>query len=901
MKKLALIVLILICSYYIVSGQVLRGRIVDKSGVPVQYATVYIQELKQGTTSNAKGDYEIRLKPGVYVVVYQSLGYEPVYENIKISDESLIKNVTLPEQIYKIPEVVISPSGEDPAVSIMRKVIGLAPYYLNFIEHYKAEVYLKGNLLMKKIPKIFQKSMRMNQSEDNVSISAGKRSKQDTRTIKEGDSFMMESFNEIEFSAPDKYVQRVISFNSSFPEEGNEVSPMDFIQASFYQPVIAEMAISPLSPQAFSHYIFRYQGATLEGNYVIDKIEVIPRRKSQQLFEGTIYIIEDLWCLHSVDLSNENIAGKIRVRELYIPVKEEVWMPVSHQIDVDLQILGIRADAGYASSVKYLDVTINERLQKPLEIVSGVAARNVPDTAQTRASREIDRLLQKDELSRRDMVRLANMMEKETSKSRNDSSAKSLEIKETTQRIVEKDAGKKDSSYWAEIRPIPLSEKDIRSLAISDSIRKERAGITQQRGDSTISQGGKRSKKFGRTLNNIFLGHTWSDTSGFSFTNGGLINLRSLSFNTVDGFIYGIDFRLRKSFKNNNSIGFYPDIRYAFSRGTLLWRINANYSIAGMKPKQIYLRTGMTSKDLNQGTGINILLNSLSSLLFEKNYLKVYESNYFTLGYKTEIVNGLDLDLSTGFDDRKVLENTTSFSIIKTKNEYTSNIPDNQYLKEESYWSDYLNDQKHLEFTANISYTPFRKYHIYNGNKSPAGSDWPTFSILWKYGVNHIVSVSDEYLRFNMLKFEIYQKLETGAFSDLTWRLRTGGFIDNSEVPFFDFFHFNSQPIYLTIDNYEDAFMLPQFYSQSSPRFFGEIHLKYTTPYLLLKLLPGLSNTLIRENVSFSYLGKRYEGSYFEIGYSLSEIFLIGQAGIFLGFNDLRYNSIGIRFNLRLN
>ena len=110
---------------------------------------------------------------------------------------------------------------------------------------------------------------------------------------------------------------------------------MDYIQASFYQPILAEMAISPLSPQAFSYYNFKYIGTTFQGKYTINKIEVIPKHKSQQLFAGTIFIIEDLWCLHSVDLTNENLVGKIRVRELYIPVQEEIWMPVSHQFDIE--------------------------------------------------------------------------------------------------------------------------------------------------------------------------------------------------------------------------------------------------------------------------------------------------------------------------------------------------------------------------------------------------------------------------------------------------------------------------------------------------------------------------------------------------------------------------------------
>ena len=177
--------------------------------------------------------------------------------------------------------------------------------------------------------------------------------------MKEGDSFLMESFNEIEFTAPDKYSQKVISFNSTFPEEGNEISPMDFIQASFYQPVLADMAISPLSPNAFSHYNFKYLGTSLQGNFTINKIEVIPKRKSQQLFSGTIYIIEDLWCLHSVDLTNENLIGRVRIQQLYIPVQEQIWMPVSHKFEINISIIGFKADAGYGGSVKYIEVKPN--------------------------------------------------------------------------------------------------------------------------------------------------------------------------------------------------------------------------------------------------------------------------------------------------------------------------------------------------------------------------------------------------------------------------------------------------------------------------------------------------------------------------------------------------------------
>ena len=297
---------------------------------------------------------------------------------------------------------------------------------------------------------------------------------------------------------------------------------------------------------------------------------------------------------------------------------------------MNLKIIGIRADVGYVSSVKYLDVKPNDKLQKPQDLATGFAGRYLPDTAVTKTNREINRILQKEDLTNRDMIKLGRLMEKESKNTRSDSAAKSLEIKDNTTHIVEKDAGKKDSTYWAEIRPIPLSDIELRSIEKSDSIKYILSGIRESETD-TVSKGtGKKHGPLGKALNHLMMGHTWSDTTGFSFTNGGLIDLKNLSFNTVDGFVYGIDFRINKRLKDQKSLAFYPDVRYAFSREKIMWRVNANYSIGGMKPKQLSIRTGMTSRDIGTGGGINPLINSVTSLLMEKNYMKLYESRYLT-------------------------------------------------------------------------------------------------------------------------------------------------------------------------------------------------------------------------------------------------------------------------------
>jgi hypothetical protein len=880
-------------------SQSIRGKITDPSGTPIPYATVYISELRQGATANSKGDYEIRLKAGKYEVTYQSLGYEPVLLNITISDKTVTKDVVLPMQYYQIPEVRISASGEDPAYIIMRKVIGMAPYYLNYVKSYKAEVYLKGNLVINKIPKMLQKTMKMQDKN-------GKEIK-----IKPGDVFFMESYNEIEFTAPDKYFQRVLSINSTFPEQGNEISPMEFIEASFYEPEIADMAISPLSPAAFSHYRFKYTGMSLQGKYTINKIQVIPKRKSQQLFEGTIYIIEDLWCLHSVDLTNENLAGKIRVQQLYAPIQDDIWMPVSHKFDVNIEFMGVRADAGYGSSVKYLDVKPDPDLKRPETITTNYGGRTKlkADTVPaSKTQQQISKILEKDDLSNRDMVKLSKLMDKQAKKLQEDTTKNKLEVSDHTIHKIEKDAIKKDSAYWAEIRPIPLSELEKKSIRVSDSLKsggKLQPGDRIQAKNDTTAAGTqvkakKQQSKFVNVLKYAAFGHTWADTTRKTFRFGGLLDLKNFGFNTVDGFIYGIDFNFSKYWKER-SLSITPNVKWAFSRQSPIWHVNSIYRFNRMNQSQIYLNTGQESIDFNKEHGINLFLNLNFTLLLKRNNLKLYESRYLTLGYKTDLKTGLNLEVAATYDNRMTLNNNTDFSLFRSTRKYTENIPVNRYLEPGGNPLYALRNMQHGDLMAKLTWTPRQKYRITNGRRFPAGSDWPTFTFTWTHGINEFSEFAKPWKHYDMLRFEARRREDLGAFSELRWSMRTGGFLNNSYVTFYDFYQANTQPLPVLLNSYDDAFMLPAFYSLSTPEFYVQGHFKYTTPYLLVKYLPFISNTLMRENISFGYMGTRYQKHYWEAGYSISEIFLIAEAGVFVGFENMKFKSAGVALVLKFD
>lgn len=880
-----------------VNSQVLRGRITDTSGSPMPAASVYIAELRQGTTSNNEGWYEISLPPGNYTVNYQFLGYVPVTRNLSITGEGITTDITLTEQLFEIPPVRVSASGKDPAYFIMRKAIGMAPYHLNQVKMWKAEVYIRGGGSVDKIPELLKRRMKIESNGDD---------------LKEGKYYFTESVNMITFTAPDKYEHRVISANSSEDLTQGQASPMDFIEASFYQPVLVDMAISPLAPNAFSHYVFTFLGSSSQGDYVIDKISVTPRRRSQQLFTGVIYIVEDLWAVHSLDLTNDNMAGRIRVRQLYTPVEKGIWMPVSHEFNVDLSIMGVKARAAYTSAVKYNEVEANLMLQRPpaygIADAAGAEAATT-ERPKTSAEREIESLLAKDDLTARDMSRLARLNEKNARTTRE---KPPLEIEDKTTVIVDDGATGRDSAYWAEVRPIPLTAEESASLSTAPAAKGKLAvrdsstlSITigagsRQRSDSVTGSDSVRMKKSpaSRFIKDLTGGKRWQLSKSTSLEFDGLADLKSFSFNTVDGFVAGTGMNLSVRSGKAGRLNLVPSARYAFSREKLMWNVTANLLYDPMHAGNIYLRAGSQSDEFSP-SGVNRLVNTASSLFFRENIMRLYESQYFIAGHRIDIANGLTMAIQGKYEKRDLLRNTSSFSFFRREKPWSQNIPDNPYaLGADRYDFEPPVSHRHLSLESSLAWTPQQKYRISDGAKVSAGSDYPTFTIAWKHGYNYNDTLSGS---FDMLSCEINRTSRFGAMNEFRWRIRAGGFINGENVRLQDMHFFNTQSSPVLLNSYEDAFYLKPCYSVSTRKAFAEGHIRYTTPTLLLKRLPVLSRTLIRENIGLSVLWTPEAGYYYETGYSLSEVFLVGTAGVYAGFTGTSFESAGFRVILRID
>jgi hypothetical protein len=91
----------------------IKGTIKDgKNGDPIIGAVIAVQNGNYGSTSDARGNYSLGLTPGLYTLIFSSIGYEQKTYSVKLIGNGNL-NVELFESSVKLEEVVISAQRTD--------------------------------------------------------------------------------------------------------------------------------------------------------------------------------------------------------------------------------------------------------------------------------------------------------------------------------------------------------------------------------------------------------------------------------------------------------------------------------------------------------------------------------------------------------------------------------------------------------------------------------------------------------------------------------------------------------------------------------------------------------------------------------------------------------------------
>jgi hypothetical protein len=851
-------------------SQGIRGTVMDSNGEPLSRVSIYMPADRVGTTTNLEGKYEIQLEPGEYTLVFQSLGFSRKEFKLTIRKTWIELDVELLSQAIQLAEVVVNPSGEDPAYGIMRKAIGMAPYYLRQTKRYTAEVYLKGSFRMDKIPRLLRNSLSVSSNGTAVEV-------------QEGQTYTMESMNVINYIAPDTFNHTVISFRSSFPA-GDESTALGFINSSFYEPD-NDMVISPLAPQAMRHYKFRYEGYFDDGDFEVNKIRVMPKRKSQQLVSGYIYIVENLWNIYSIDVNTEMFFGEIQVKQVFQPVNPKAWLPVTHQFDIDFSMMGVKAAVNYAGTVKYTSVEMDEDLPIP-ELLNtpekdSVLVNNDNTPSEVSENQQtIDELLNRDDLNNREMLKLARLMDKETT---NNEKPESLELKRTYHFKVKKDSVTRDSLYWVRMRPVPLTRQEQASFELSDSL----ARVAENKTDTVAP---KKAGLFRKSYSFFLWGRrSFYGDSTLWVSYNGLAGLGNIDFNPVDGWNYKQSVNIVWHQDSVHQLFFQPEVVYSFSREAVMWNISLSQSYAPLRRGEFEVKAGDFTTDFKpEPYAVQRLADMTSSLLFKNNFKRYYRREFVKVANAIDISNGLQWKTSVGYNWTTPMLNHSNYSFLRKEDDFHANIPNNSALDAGA-----LAGQNSFIWRTEFSYTPYHFYSIKKGRKIMASSRYPTFYAAVEQGVKTLNSDAD----FLFIEGGVRKVKEAQLFPALSWGADAGWFARNKNMHFSQYRHLNASSIPVRLSS-AAVFRLLDDYRTSTNQWFVKGHLKYTSPYLLLKNIPVLSNRMWQESVHIDYLHVPQLRNYMQMGYSMDQIFFMGSIGVFAGFEDGNYKHWGISATL---
>ncbi len=894
------LLLILLSFFYIsVAGAQtgLRGTVRNKQGDVLPFAAVIVKGTSNGTITNAEGRYEIALTPGNYTIVFQFLGFQTIQKAVAIETGFTTLDATLEEQALQLAEVQTKAGNEDPAYTIMRRAIAKSRFHQLQVQRFRARVYTKSSFTVLDLPNLAEMAFRKQLKEAERDFN-----------FKVGVPVLNETVAEVSFSQPNTYRQRIIANRNS---QGDFLNPSRFFNASFYDPTIAG-TVSPLSPKAFAYYKFEYKGTFREpgptGQIVdVSKIQVIPRQYGEGVFRGTISILENTWAIHSLQLETVNNIGiSIGVRHMCTPI-QGVWMPTNQRYTGNGSYLGVKGTGYYIRNLTFNEFVVNPAFVEDIEVTDEKKAP--PATTLSKSDikgSQLDELVKKQkEFSTKNLRQLVKEYEKQEKQARKNRKEDVTVVRDDSL-VVDSLARKRSNVFWDSLRSVPLTTAEVKSYRKADSlglvreIKAPGTTDTTRRGDARRDSTKKRTpNKF--SIGQLIGGHMWRLNKHTSLIYAS--PLSRIEYNTVEGYAAEAALTLRYRAKVD-SISRFTQIqlgewnvggvgRYQFGRKQVVGFGQASYQ---HKATRIGVSGGRYLYQFNPDNPISPLLNSLTTLLFEQNFAKLYQKDFLNLTISAlPFQSRLTLTGSLDYAQRTELANFKEEikPWINWRNRvYTPNRPDNAEVTTSFPTHNAL--VLNLTASARLGAT---QYTIRNGRRiARRNNDAPLLTLNYRKGMADV--------DYDLMQATMSHSFETGIRSRLNYQFSAGAFLNDRRLYFPDFKHFAGNEFFFQQGDVVSSFRMLPYYRYSTGKRFAEGHVlaefrKFLVTQLTLVRLIGL-----KENLFVHYLYTPASKNYTEIGYGLDgiipQVLPFFRVEVISQWQDATYQGLGFRIGTTL-
>ena len=786
-KKLTLFFLFIITF----SNAQVRGKVTDEKGNPLPFVNIFEENTYNGTTTNEQGRFEINIKtPGNHTLLFQYLGYKTAKQVVTLDKTPVEIEVVLVEENIILNEVVINPK-DNPANEIIRNAIKNKKDNSAKTARYTADFYSRGIFRVKNLPKTIlgQKLDFFDEIIDST---------------RSGILYLSETVSRITFQKPDKMKEEIIASKVSGRDNGFSFNNASSANFDFYDNYLEFDAnvVSPIADNAFNYYRYQFEGSFFtENRQQINKIKIIPRRETEPVMSGYIYIVDDTYAIYAVDVNftgtqiqNPALNTLALKQNFSYNSATKVWAKNTQTLDFDAGMFGINMSGRF--TYVYTNFTFPEKFEKKTfnaEVIK-----------------------------------------------------------------FEENANKKDDSFWNTIRPVPLTGEETSDYVKKDALQEKKKSKTYL--DSIDAK----RNKFG--LADILNGYSYSNSfKKWSINyNGPLLNT---SFNTVQGWNTNIGLSyFKRNEEKNTYYQFGSSLAYGFSDER--FRPTAFFSSKLSNKSKTYLSVfgGNSVNQFNREEPISKLINSVSSLFFKNNFMKLYEKNYIASNFSREMFNGLDMSLGLEYSERKPLFNTTDYAVIKSEDQYSSNHPllplDETAAIIDRHNLVKMNIGARIKFGQEYITRPDGKYNLGNDK-------YPSISINYEKGM----AGNEDNYNYDKISARLQYSLTLKNKGEIDINTKAGKFFNADGISFVDFQHFNGNQTHVVFGtSYTNQFNLLPYYAASTNDSYWETHLEYNDKGFIMNKIPLLNKLQSKLVLGFKNLSIPNRNPYQEFSAGLSNL-----------------------------
>jgi len=388
-------------------------------------------------------------------------------------------------------------------------------------------------------------------------------------------------------------------------------------------------------------------------------------------------------------------------------------------------------------------------------------------------------------------------------------------------------ANKKDSLYWSALRPIPLTAEEATDYLKKDVLQAKKKSKTYL---DSIDAKGNKFKAF-----DVILGYTHNNSfRNIEFKYHGL--LKGIGFNTVQGWTLDTSLEWLKENEENRT---FSDFSVHFNYGFAEEKFRPDFcyinKFSNLNQSELRVCGGSMVAQFNPSNPISNIINSISTLFFKDNYMKLFERNYANIFYKREVINGLVLDGAIDYSERKPLFNHTDYVLLKRDKLYTSNNP----LVPYDFVTPAITKHNLAKGNVNAKITFGQKYWSRpDGKFNIRDNDYPVIHLGFEKGF----AGSEKKYEYDLVKARLTYDITLGNKGRLEMNLKAGKFYNANAISFTDFYHPNGNQTHIgETPNYLNVFNLLPYYAGSTNDSYFEAHAEHNDKGYIMNKLPLLN------------------------------------------------------------